>query len=144
MRTFWGRVAHSILFEVVLLCICTPVVAMVFDKGVSETGVMTVGVSLAAMIFNGLYNYTFDRILVFLKRPLYPRSFRFRCFHSILFEIILTVATLPMVMWLMDFGFYQALVVDLSFSLFVPVYALVFNWIYDLVFPVTPLEYENA
>ena len=136
MRTFRGRIMHSLLFELVLLVICTPIIALIFNKSVNHTGMMSLGLSATAMICNGLYNYLFDRSLVFLKRPLYPRSFRLRCFHSVLFEICLMIFTLPMIMWWMSFTFFQALVLDLSFSLFVPVYALGFNWVYDLVFPV--------
>lgn len=135
MRTFWGRVLHAVLFEIVLLGISTPVVALVFDKPLSQTSALNVGLSLTAMICNGLYNYGFDRMLVFLNRPLYPRSFGLRCFHSVLFEICLMVFTLPMIIWWMDFSFFQALSLDVSFSVSVPIYALVFNWIYDLILP---------
>lgn len=131
---------HSLLFELVLLVICVPVMALVFKKSFGHTGVMSVGISLAAMICNGLYNYSFDRALVFLKRPLYPRSFCLRCFHSVLFEICLMTVTLPMLMCWMDITFFQAFITDLSFAVFVPVYALLFNWGYDLLFPVPQLE----
>ncbi len=46
------------------------------------------------------------------------------------------VVTLPMIMWLMDLTLFKALAIDLSFSLFVPIYALVYNCVYDLAFPV--------
>lgn len=143
MRTFGGRVMHSLLFELVLLGICTPIIALIFNKSFSHTGMMSLGLSAIAMICNGLYNYMFYRALVVLKHPLYPRSFRLRCFHSVLFEICLMIFTLPMIMWWMGFSFFQALVLDLSFSLFVPIYALVFNWVYDLVFPVPQFGYDS-
>lgn len=140
MRTFTGRVMHTLLFELVLLVICTPIIAMAFEKNFSQTGMMSLVLSATAMICNGLYNYAFDMGLVFFRHPLYPRSFRLRCFHSILFEICLMFATLPMIMWWMNFSFFQALALDLSFAIIVPIYALVFNWIYDLLFPVPLLE----
>ncbi len=135
MRTFWERVKHTLLFELVLLLICTPVVGLVLNKSFSHTGMFSLGLSIAAMICNGLYNYAFDRILLFLNRPLYPRSFYFRCFHSILFELCLIAVTLPTLMWWLELSFLQALALDISFALFVPVYALIFNWIYDVLFP---------
>ena len=134
---------HSLLFELVLLGLCTPVIALIFNKSFSHTGAMSLGLSITAMVCNGLYNYLFDRALIFFKHPLYPRSFLLRCFHSILFEICLMIFTLPMIMWWMNFSFYQALALDLSFSIIVPIYALVFNWIYDLLFPVPVLEYDK-
>ena len=135
MRSFRGRVMHTLLFELVLLGICTPIIALIFNKSFSHTGMLSVGMSVTAMVCNGLYNYGFDRALLRLKRPLYPRSFRLRCFHSVLFEILLMVFTLPMIMLWMDVPFIHALTLDLSFAVFVPVYALGFNWIYDLMIP---------
>lgn len=135
MRTFWGRVKHSLLFELVLLMVCTPIIALILNKSLSHSGMMSLGLGIVAMLCNGLYNYFFDVVLIFLKHPLYPRSFRLRCLHSILFEICLMIVTIPMIMWWMGLTFFQALVFDLSFLIFVPVYALVFNWVYDFVFP---------
>ena len=135
MRTFWGRVIHSLLFEIVLLAISTPIIVLIFNKGVGHTSMLNVALSITAMLCNGLYNYAFDRALIFLKRKLYPRSFYLRCIHSILFEICLMTATLPMIMWWMDFSFFRALALDFTFSVCVPVYALIFNWIYDIILP---------
>ena len=140
MRGFRDRVKHTILFELVLLGICTPVLALIFNKSMGHTGMLSIALSGTAMVCNGLYNYAFDRALLSLGRPLYPRSFQLRCFHSVLFEICLMVMTLPMIMWWMSLSFPQALAIDLSFAFFVPVYALVFNWVYDLVFPVPQME----
>jgi uncharacterized membrane protein len=137
MRSFRERLLHSLLFELVLLGICTPILSFILDKSATHTGMMSVGLSVTAMICNGIYNYIFDRALIFLKRSLYPRSFGLRCFHSLLFEISLLFMTVPLVMWWMDIPFYQALLLDLSFALFVPVYALMFNWLFDIAFPVS-------
>ena len=140
MRSFWGRAGHALAFELVLLLLSAPVVALVFDKGVGHAGVMGVVLSTMAMVCNGFYNYGFDRALIRLNHPLYPRSFRLRCLHSILFELCLLVFTLPFVMWWMDLSFARALALDLSFVVLVPVYALGFNWAYDLFVPVGPVE----
>lgn len=142
MRSFRGRVMHTVLFELFLLGICTPVLALLFNKSMGHTGMLSVALSGTAMVCNGLYNYAFDRALLFLGRPLYPRSFQLRCFHSVLFEICLMVMTLPMIMWMMDLPFFRALVTDLSLAFFVPVYAFFFNWAYDLVFPVPAVDYS--
>ncbi len=135
MRTFIGRVIHSLLFELVLLVVATPILALVLNKSMSHTGMMSLVLSITAMICNGFYNYAFDKILLSFNRPLYPRSFYFRCVHSILFELCLLTITLPILMWWMGFSFLQALALDISFSIFVPIYALIFNWIYDGVSP---------
>lgn len=144
MRTLKGRIIHALAFELVLLLIFTPVIAWVFDKGLGHIGAMGVGLSTMAMVCNGIYNYVFDRALIRLNRPLYPRTFRLRCFHSVLFELCLLVFTLPWVMWCMDLTLFKAFVLDISFSLFVPIYALGFNWVYDLLLPVSDLPCTDA
>lgn len=144
LRTFWGRVAHALVFELVLLGICTPVLALIFNESLAHTGMLSIGLSLTAMLCNGVYNYIFDIALVYMKRPLYPRSFNLRCVHSILFEICLMILTLPMIMWWMNFSFFQAFALDISFSVTVPIYALVFNWVYDLLIPAPVLASEKA
>lgn len=131
---------HTLLFEFILLGICTPAIALIFNRSFSHTGMLSLGMSLTAMVCNGLYNYGFDRALIRLKHPLYPRSFRMRCLHAVLFEVFLMVFTLPMIMLWMDVSFIYALTLDLSFAVFVPVYALGFNWIYDVLIPAPMVE----
>ncbi len=134
----------NLAFEVILLLIFTPIIAWVFDKGMGHTGTMGVGLSIIAMACNGIYNYVFDKALIQLNRPLYPRSFRLRCFHSVLFEFCLLFFALPWVMWCMNLTFFKAFVLDISFSVFVPIYALGFNWIYDLLLPVSHPSCTNT
>jgi len=135
MRSLWGRIGHSLAFELVLLLVCTPILALIFNKSLAHTGALSISLSLMAMVGNGVYNYIFDRILLALDRPLYPRSFKLRCIHSVCFELFLMIFTLPLVMWWMTLSFLKALAVDLGFAMFVPLYALVFNWVYDRLVP---------
>ncbi|WDP90365.1 MAG: PACE efflux transporter [Desulfobacter sp.] len=135
MRNFRERVMHTLLFELVLLGICMPLISILFNKSMSHAGMMSLGLSLTAMVCNGVYNYVFDRVLLLLKRPLYPRSLALRSFHSILFEVFLLFFSLPLIMWWLDLSFYRALALDVSMACFVPLYALGFNWLFDIVFP---------
>jgi uncharacterized membrane protein len=52
-----------------------------------------------------------------------------------MFEVGLLLALLPMIAWYLDISVVQALMMDVSFALFYMVYAFVFNWVYDRVFP---------
>jgi len=97
MRALWERVMHALLFEVVLLVIFTFAMTLIFDENFSHTGMLSVGLSIIAMKCNGMYNYIFDTILFWLKRPVYPRSFSLRCLISILFELCLMIFSLPMI-----------------------------------------------
>lgn len=135
MRTFRERLMHTVLFELVLLLICMPLISVIFNKGMSHAGTMSLALSLTAMVCNYIYNYLFDRILLALKRSLYPRTFRLRTLHSVFFEIFLLCFSLPLIMYWLDLSLYKALVLDVSMACFVPLYALGFNWLFDIIFP---------
>jgi len=135
MRTLRDRIRHMIMFELLLVVICTPLLSFILQREMSQVGGLTLGLSLAAMLSNLAYNYYFDRLLLALHRPLYPRSLGLRVMHSVVFELILLVVLVPIIMVWMGYGFLQAVALELGFAVLVPVYALGFNWGYDLVFP---------
>lgn len=135
MRTPKDRLRHTILFELLLLVICVPFTALILDKPMHTMGMLSLMLSLSAMTWNYLYNVAFDHALLRLNRPLYPRSARLRFFHASLFEVGFMGVSVPMVMWWLDFGFIQAFVYDAAFMVAVPLYAVAFNWTYDVVFP---------
>lgn len=135
MRTVRERLMHTVLFELMLLLICMPLISVISNKNMSHAGTMSLALSLTAMVCNYIYNYIFDRILLALKRPLYPRTFKLRSLHSVLFEIFLMCFSLPLIMYWLSLSFHKALLLDVSMACFVPLYALGFNWLFDIIFP---------
>ncbi|MFZ6765293.1 chlorhexidine efflux transporter [Pseudoroseomonas sp. WGS1072] len=63
------------------------------------------------------------------------KSIPIRILHVFLFEVGLLVVTLPFFTWYLEVSLWRAFVLDLSFVIFYLVYAFVFNWAYDCVFP---------
>jgi uncharacterized membrane protein len=63
-----------------------------------------------------------------------------RLVHAIGFEGILTLTSLPLVMWWLDFGVLQALAMDAVMMAFIVVYTYVFTLGYDKLFPVIQPE----
>jgi uncharacterized membrane protein len=61
---------------------------------------------------------------------------RLRILHATLFEASLLVLTIPMVAWWLDMGLWAAFLADIGFAFFFLIYAFMYNWIYDVVFPV--------
>jgi len=53
----------------------------------------------------------------------------------VLFELGLLIVLMPFIAWYLNISLAHALVMDISFALFYVVYAFVFNWSYDRVFP---------
>lgn len=136
MRTSKDRLRHTILFEIVLVLLVGPLLAVALGKPLHTMGAMTLSLSLIAMVVNYIYNLAFDHALLRLGRSVHERSKKLRVLHAILFELCLLVFSLPLVMFMMDYSFMQALILDLGFVVSVPIYAFFFNVIYDRTFPV--------
>ncbi|WP_323036960.1 PACE efflux transporter [Pararhodobacter sp.] len=135
MRTTPDRIRHAVSFEIIGLALVTPLGALVFDKPVNAIGVIAlVGASLATL-WNYLYNLGFDHLM---QRALghTRKTVALRVLHALLFEAGLLLVLLPFIAWYLDLTLWQALAMDISFAAFYLVYAFVFNWTYDLIFPI--------
>lgn len=136
MRSSLDRIRHAIVFEALLLVFTVVILTGFLNQSVIHMGAFSGIMAVMAMGWNYIYNYVFDHVLVHLKHPLYPRSFKLRAFHSMAFELGLMVASIPFTMVWMDFSFIEALSLDIAFTIGVLVYTLIFNYAYDMIFPV--------
>lgn len=137
MRTTLDRIRHTLLFEAFALVLTIYIAGLFIDNSPMEIGTLSIALSLIAMGWNYAYNLAFDTWLLKRNDGVMPgqRSTRLRVGHAVLFELGLMVITLPVVAWLLNMNLLQALIMDLGLALFFMVYAFVFNWIYDRVFP---------
>ncbi len=134
MRSTRDRIRHAISFELIALLIVTPAGALLFGKPISDIGVIAVGGATIATGWNYLYNLGFDHLMRRLTGST-QKSTSIRVGHAILFELGLLVVLLPFVAWYLQISLWDALIMDVAFALFYVVYAFVFNWGYDRVFP---------
>jgi uncharacterized membrane protein len=134
MRTPRDRIRHAISFEIIGLALITPLGAFAFAMPIHDIGVIGVGSATLAMVWNYIYNYGFDRLLLRLRGDT-QKSMPMRVLHAVLFELGLLIALMPLIAWYLDVSLWQALVMDVSFALFYMGYAFVFNLAYDRVFP---------
>jgi len=134
MRTPRDRIRHAISFEIIGLALITPLGAFAFAMPMHDIGVIGVGSATLAMVWNYIYNYGFDRLLLRLRGDT-QKSMPMRVLHAVLFELGLLIALLPLIAWYLGVSLWQALVMDVSFALFYMGYAFVFNLAYDCVFP---------
>ena len=144
MRLAKDRIRHAILYEIILLALFIPLSSILLHKSADKIGVMGVTLSLFAMLWNYIYNLGFDQTLQFIGRPLYPRGFRLRTLHAFLFEAGMVVVTIPAMMWWLEIGLWPALMLDLAFLLFVPIYTYGYNWLYDQLFPIPVAVNANS
>ena len=136
MRTLRDRLRHALSFEIIALFIVTPLGAWAFEFPLGSIGVVAVVSATIATGWNYLYNLMFDHALLRLADRV-EKSLPIRIIHALLFEAGLLLILLPFIAWQLQVSLFDALLMDVSFAVFYLVYAFVFNWAYDLVFPLS-------
>jgi uncharacterized membrane protein len=134
MRTTADRIRHAISFELIGILIATPLAAFAFHLEGGDSAVIVIGSATVAMIWNYIYNLGFDHLMSHFRCTT-EKTKTIRVFHAIFFELGLLAIMLPMIAWYLQISVWQAFVMDLGLAIFYMVYALVFNWAYDRVFP---------
>jgi uncharacterized membrane protein len=135
LRTTKDRIRHAISFEIIALFIVTPVGAWVFDMPLHDIGVVAIVSATIAAIWNYVYNLLFDHVMLRIIGNVH-KTLMVRVVHAMLFEAGLVVILMPFIAWYLEVSLMQAFLMDISFALFFLVYAFVFNWVYDSIFPV--------
>ena len=135
MRNTADRIRHAISFELIGLALVTPLGAWVFDTPMQDIGIVSLLSAIAATLWNYIYNLGFDRVLMRLRGDV-RKTVPLRIAHAVLFEAGLLLVLLPLFAWYLGITLLQAFVMDMSFAGFYLVYAFVFNWAYDVIFPI--------
>lgn len=135
MRSVGDRIRHAVCFEIIGVLLVTPLASWVFDAGLHKVGVLAVAMTLIAMVWNYVYNVGFDRLLLRLRGRVRKRPGE-RVVHAFTFELGMLLITLPPLMWWMSYGLERALVMNVALMTFYLIYTYLYNWAYDLVFPI--------
>jgi uncharacterized membrane protein len=143
MRTSSDRFRHTILFELISLAIVLPAGSWLFGLRLEQMGVIGVGSSIVATLWNYAYNLGFDHFMLRVTGST-AKSFLVRVGHALLFEAGLLVILLPAIAWYLGIGLIEAFIMDIAIAAFYVVYAFVFNLAYDRVFPVPTTREEVA
>lgn len=134
MRTTRDRIRHAISFEIIGILLIVPLGALGLGMSMESMGVVAVFGASIATLWNYIYNIGFDRIM---KRVLgtVHKTLAIRVVHTILFELGLLTVTLPFIAFYLGVTIWQALLIDIAYVIFYLIYAFVFNWTYDQIFP---------
>ncbi|GLK87874.1 PACE efflux transporter [Pseudomonas turukhanskensis] len=128
------KVVQAVSYELVALLFITPAMAWVFEGGMVLSGALALALCLVAMVWNMVFNSLFE---AWEKRRRNPRrTLSRRVLHAVTFELGLLLMTVPMLVWALNIGWWQALATDFSLMLFFLLYAFVFQWGFDLLFGV--------
>ena len=135
MRTTRDRIRHAISFEIIGLILVVPLGALAFAMPMHDIGLVSLVSATIATGWNYLFNLGFDRFMHW-RRGSTEKTVPVRVLHAVLFEGGLLVLLAPFIAWYLGVSLWHALILDVSFALFYMGYAFVFNWVYDVVFPV--------
>ncbi|WP_372966206.1 PACE efflux transporter [Marinobacter sp.] len=134
MRTTKDRIRQAISFEIFGLLLSTPLAAFAFGLDLGQTGVLAAIGAAIATFWNYIYNLAFDHGLKRLTGTT-RKALRVRFLHAIGFEFGLMLVFLPIIVWWLEVSLLEALVMDIAFMVFYLIYAFVFTWCYDTIFP---------
>lgn len=127
--TFYERLFHSFLFEIGAMAIGAVAVLLAGDFSLEAAAGTGVAMSVMAMALNFLFDYVFDKFATGKREE---RSLKLRILHTVCFECTLLLFTIPVVAYLLDLSLWHAFLADIGLSLLIMLYALVFNWLYDI------------
>ena len=135
MRDTKDRIRHALSFEIIALTLVIPLGAWGFDLPLDHVGVVAMVSATIATGWNYFYNLMFDHALLRIAGHV-RKTIAVRVLHALLFEGGLLLILLPFIAWYLGVSLIEAFLMDVSFTAFYLVYTFVFNWLYDLVFPV--------
>ena len=126
--SFKERLIHSILFEIILITIFTFALQYITHQSIEKVFTLVISLSIIAVIWNFIFNLIFDKFVTGNREK---RTLKIRFIHSILFEIGLILPTLPLIATLLKIGLLEAFIMDIGFIMFVLIFTVVYNYIYD-------------
>ncbi len=135
MRTTKDRIRHALGFEIIGLIIFAPLASLVFGFELHLMGVMALVGSIVATVWNYFYNILFDNAMLKLRGAV-QKTVPIRVLHALLFEGGLLLLFLPVIAWYLNISLWEAFKMDIAMATFYLIYAFVFNWVYDQVFPI--------
>ena len=124
------RIFHSLFFEIIALSLLIPLGSLFSDVDMGNMTGLAIGLSLTAMCWNYVYNLMFDKKFGTNR---IERSVALRIGHGFVFELGLLFTTLPAIMWILNMDLITALILDMGMIIFFMVFAIIYNWCYDLI-----------
>ena len=135
MQTRSDRIRHAISFEIIGLIISAPAAAFSFGMPIHDMGLVSLVSATIATLWNYAYNLLFDHAMIKIAGSV-SKTMAVRVIHAVIFELGLLIVLMPFIAWYLNVSLLQAFTMDISFAVFYIVYAFVFNWGYDQVFPI--------
>ncbi|WP_227754432.1 chlorhexidine efflux transporter [Stagnihabitans tardus] len=138
LRSARDRALQSLLYEAGGLCLSVPLYMAWAEFGAGQSLGLLVALSLAVLLWSGLFSTAFDWAEHRLTDRLSSdRPWGWRLLHAVLLEATSILVTLPLLVLLGGLGWAEALVADLALTLLYATWAWVFHLAYDRFHPLT-------
>lgn len=131
LRTSLARIIHTIIFELFIVVLLTPIISNITNKPSNITGGLALVIFFWVMISNYFFNLAFDQQLLRLEQPVYKRSFGLRVVHALLFEAILLLFAVPATIFMINFSFWEALKLGVTVAPLVVTITIIYNKVFD-------------
>ena len=135
------RIVYVTVFEIIAIISSTLVLMLLSNSSAAESLPIAIIVSLAAVIWNFIYNTAFENWE--RRQQVTQRTLLVRSAHAIGFEGGLVLICLPLYMIWYDVGFIKAFMMEAVLLLFFLIYTFVFTLGFDKVFTL-PHHYKKA
>ena len=126
------RLVYVTVFEIIAIISSTLVLMWLSHSDASESLPVAVMMSLAAVIWNFIYNTAFEAWE--RRRRVKHRTVWIRSVHAFGFEGGLVIICLPLYMIWYDVGLIKAFMMEVALLLFFLVYTFTFTLIFDKIF----------
>ena len=135
------RIVYVTVFEIIAIISSTLVLMLLSNSSAAESLPIAIMVSLAAVIWNFIYNTAFENWE--RRQQVTQRTLLVRSAHAIGFEGGLVLICLPVYMIWYDVGFIKAFMMEAVLLLFFLIYTFFFTLGFDKVFTL-PHQYKTA
>ncbi len=141
LSPFKRRIVYVTVFEIIAIISSTYVLMMLSGSDAAESLPVAVMVSLAAVIWNFIFNTVFEAWE--RRRHIACRTLWIRSAHAFGFEGGLVLICLPLYMVWYHVGLLQAFMMEAALLVFFLIYNFVFTFIFDKIFTL-PYHYKSV
>jgi uncharacterized membrane protein len=131
------RVIQTLSYELGALLIAAPLYQWIFSVSAGESLQLLVTLSIALMLWSPIHNTVFDWLDArWFVRVASARRGVSRWVHAFSHELSTLIVTLPLIVWMGGYSWFEALLLDLGLTLFYTAYAWIFHCCFDRLRPI--------
>lgn len=137
VRNWRERALQTLAYEAGGLLVVSPLWSIAAGATAIESATLLICLSIAVMAWMAVYNTAFDIVDARLAgRAASNRPHRWRVVHAAGLEVTSVLATWPLIAWLADLGWLEALAADLGLTVAYAAYGYLFHLGFDRLRPV--------